>query len=76
MAKKYDYDLYLFRGECGHEWVGSVCGTFACPVCGLYDGDHHLTLMEPIAVQVEDIGCTWHVLAADSAARCEKQGIE
>jgi hypothetical protein len=46
--------LSLFRGRCGHQWVGTTYGSFACPTCGLHDGDHHLISMEPIAVQVDD----------------------
>jgi hypothetical protein len=34
--------LYLFHGKCGHQWVGALSGSFQCPVCGLWDGDHHL----------------------------------
>lgn len=67
MANEYDFNLYIFGGDCGHEWVGSVIGTFACPICGRYDGDHHLTRMEPIAAQVEDLGGSWAPLAAASA---------
>ncbi|MBA4033204.1 MAG: hypothetical protein C0480_01170 [Bradyrhizobium sp.] len=59
--------LSLFRGKCGHAWVGATDGSYACPVCGAHDGDHHLLSMEPIAVQVEDWGCAWEELGRLSA---------
>lgn len=62
---KYE-DMYLFEARCGHRWVGSQCGWWACPVCGLYDGDHHLTVFKPIAVQANGGATLWQKLAADS----------
>ena len=35
-------ELTVFVGKCGHEWVGTMQGSYGCPVCGLHDGDHHL----------------------------------
>jgi hypothetical protein len=56
--------LWLFQDKCGHQWVGAAGGSFQCPVCGLHDGDHHLTSMEPISVQVNDWGSgVWKTLA-------------
>jgi hypothetical protein len=55
--------LSLFKGRCGHQWVGATCGSFGCPVCGDHEGDHHLLAMEDIAVQVEDWGTTWEDLS-------------
>jgi hypothetical protein len=49
--------LTLFKGRCGHQWIGSRMGTYACPLCGDYDGDHHLIGLDPIAVQPDD--WTW-----------------
>jgi hypothetical protein len=61
-----DHVLSLFKGTCGHQWVGATDGSFACPVCGLHEGDHYLVSMDPIAVQVDDWGTdTWATLAAD-----------
>jgi len=54
--------LHLFRGRCGHEWVGSTGGSYACPVCGDYDGDHHLVSESEIAVQPNDWGTAWECL--------------
>jgi hypothetical protein len=54
--------LSLFRGHCGHEWVGSTSGSFACPVCGEHDGDHNIASMEEIPVQVDDWGTAWSEL--------------
>lgn len=51
--------LQLFRGRCGHQWVGALEGHFACPVCGDYDGDHHVVSMDEIAVQPHDLSGTW-----------------
>lgn len=71
---KYDYDMRLFRADCGHEWVGFIVGDFTCPVCGLYDGDHHLISAEPIAVQANDFGTrSWADLA--KVAEALKDGI-
>lgn len=65
MARYEHGDVYLFRGDCGHEWVGAVTGYWGCPVCGRYDGDHHIAHMAPIAVQVEDdLGGAGEALAA------------
>lgn len=33
----------LYAARCGHEWLSAAEGSYACPVCGLHDGDHHLT---------------------------------
>ena len=74
MAKYEHGDVYLFRGDCGHEWVGALGGTFTCPVCGRYDGDHHLTHMAQIAVQVDDIGCAWAKLAEASSHLYDEKG--
>ena len=54
--------LSLFQGRCGHQWVGATGGSFACPLCGDHDGDHHLLRGEPIAVQPEDWGAAWDCL--------------
>jgi hypothetical protein len=62
-------DLYLFTAECGHQWVGAIGGSYACPVCGLWEGDHHLVSYEPIAVQPEDWGTAWERLAQENARR-------
>jgi hypothetical protein len=48
--------IHIFKADCGHRWVGSMGGRFACPTCGRYDGDHHLISAEPIAVQLDDWG--------------------
>ena len=55
--------LSLFRGNCGHTWVGATDGSFACPTCGAHDGKHHLASMEPITVQIEDWGRAWGQLS-------------
>jgi len=56
--------MALYRGRCGHQWVGAYNGYYGCPVCSAYDGDHHLIAMEPIAVQPDDWGSgTWQRLA-------------
>lgn len=62
---KPDSDLLcLFHSKCGHQWVGALRGSFQCPICGLWDGDHHLTSMDPIPVQVNDWGNgVWKELA-------------
>lgn len=39
----------LFRGRCGHAWIGDSGGWYACPTCGDYDGDHHLRGCTPLA---------------------------
>lgn len=51
--------LTLFTGRCGHRWIGHIGGYFGCPVCGEYDGDHHITEYTEFPVQVEDWGCAW-----------------
>jgi hypothetical protein len=56
--------LSLFRGRCGHQWVGATDGFYGCPVCGDADGDHHLIAFDPIAIQIDDWGCAWERLAA------------
>jgi hypothetical protein len=64
--------LSLFQGYCGHTWVGATAGSFACPVCGVHDGDHNLRAVEPIAVQPEDYGCrAWETLERVSNAAYE-----
>lgn len=40
----------LFSSDCGHSWVSDHWASYECPECGRYDGDHHLTVMEPIIV--------------------------
>jgi hypothetical protein len=35
-------ELNLFVGRCGHRWVGAIGGSYACPVCGVWDGDHNI----------------------------------
>lgn len=65
--------LSLFEGRCGHRWVGASCGSYRCPVCGDYDGDHHLVCFEPIPVQVDDWGCAWDILAK-TASPAEGEG--
>jgi hypothetical protein len=66
--EKTDFNclLELFTGECGHKWIGASGGFYGCPVCGLYDGDHHLLSAEAIAVQPEDWGTAWEELARES----------
>jgi len=64
--------LSLFAGRCGHRWVGAIGGSYACPVCGDHDGDHHLVSQEPIAVQAEDWGTAWEQLAQESARPWEE----
>jgi hypothetical protein len=59
---KIEPSLSYFEGECGHRWIGASYGNFACPVCGLYDGDHHLTHVEELPIQVDDFGCAWEQL--------------
>jgi hypothetical protein len=56
MSKRIPLDivLCLFRGRCGHQWVGATDGWLGCPVCGDHERDHHLRTVDPIAVQVED----------------------
>lgn len=41
----------VFESVCGHRWIGNVEGDYACPMCGLYDGGHHLAMMEQLPVQ-------------------------
>jgi hypothetical protein len=68
--------LSLYSGRCGHQWVGATCGSYACPVCGLWDGDHHLVSQEFISVQPEDWGEAWGKLAKESARLCELMGMK
>lgn len=56
--------LWLFRARCGHSWIGAIEGSYACPVCGLHEGDHHLIATHELPVQVDDYGCRWSDLAA------------
>ena len=55
--------LSIFYGRCGHRWVGATDGSDECPVCGAddgtYNGEHHLTDVEAIAVQPMDCGRAW-----------------
>ena len=46
--------LVLFTSDCGHRYIGHLAGFFGCPVCGRADGDHHLTGMEELPVQLDD----------------------
>jgi hypothetical protein len=56
-------DVCLFVGRCGHEWVGSAVGSYACPVCGDHEGrDHHLVSAVPIVLQLDDWGSLWHLV--------------
>jgi hypothetical protein len=48
--------LTVFEGRCGHRWIGSMTGSYACPVCGDHDGDHHLIGAEELPVQLDDWG--------------------
>jgi hypothetical protein len=62
--------LSVFRGRCGHQWVGASNGSFACPKCGDHEGDHHLVSSAPIAVQVDDFGCgAWEELIHKSIGK-------
>jgi hypothetical protein len=64
--------LSVFRGRCGHQWVGASNGSFACPKCGDHEGDHHLVSVDPIAVQADDFGCgVWDDLARAGRAAFE-----
>ena len=65
--------LSLFRGRCGHQWVGASDGYFGCPLCGDADGYRHLVAQETIAVQVEDYGCAWDDLAKLAAKAWKAQ---
>jgi hypothetical protein len=59
--------LTLFTGECGHTWIGHQSGSYACPVCGLHAGDHHLTSAEDFPVQLDHFGSEcWQALAEKS----------
>ena len=46
-------DMALFTADCGHRWLGSAAGYWGCPVCGRYDGDHHLRRVEHLPIQSE-----------------------
>jgi hypothetical protein len=74
MHDTYKDILTLFKGRCGHQWVGSMTGYFACPICGDCEGDHHLVSTDPIALQIEDLGGAWEPIAR--AARKRKKTIE
>jgi hypothetical protein len=58
--------LSLFYGRCGHQWVGASDGSFACPICGDHDGDHHLIEVVAISVQQDDWGSAWERLSRAS----------
>ena len=47
--------LSLYRGHCGHRWVGATEGLRRCPVCD----DRSVASEEPIAVQSYDWGSAW-----------------
>ena len=49
--------LTIFSSDCGHRFIGDTAGSFACPLCGRSDGDHHLTDMDRLPVQLDDAGC-------------------
>ena len=68
MHDTYKDILTLFKGRCGHQWVGSMSGY------GDYEGDHHLVSTDPIALQIEDLGGAWEPIAR--AARKRKKTIE
>jgi hypothetical protein len=57
--------LTIFTATCGHRWIGLDNGSYACPVCGLHDGDHHLIQMEDLPVQLDDFtgGNSWDNIA-------------
>jgi hypothetical protein len=55
-------ELSVFTAKCGHKWIGSQQGSYQCPVCGLWEGDHHLTGWEDLPVQVNDWGNAWEQL--------------
>jgi hypothetical protein len=63
-----DATLAVFKGRCGHQWIGHVSGSYTCPVCGAADGDHHLASMEELPVQVESWGA-WEELAKEEQKR-------
>jgi hypothetical protein len=65
--------MTYFEGGCGHRWVGATGGSFACPVCGLHDGDRHLAFAEKIPVQIEDWGCAWEWLHEESTKMNEER---
>jgi len=54
--------LVVYEGDCGHRWIGSASGNFACPTCGRHDGDR-------LPVQLEDWGCDWSQIAALAKAQ-------
>jgi hypothetical protein len=59
--------LTLFTASCVHTWIGHQSGSYACPVCGLHDGDHHLTSAEDFPVQLDHWGSEcWQELAEKS----------
>lgn len=54
---KHENMWALFKGDCGHQWVGAETGSFGCPICGTSGGsDHHLVSMDPIEMQYDDWG--------------------
>jgi hypothetical protein len=69
--------LTLFTAKCGHTWIGTQTGSYACPVCGLHDGDHHLTGAEDFPVQIDDWGSEcWQDLAEKSEEICRERMAE
>lgn len=64
MSNQPTETLGLFSGRCGHRWIGAVEGSFACPVCGDHEGDHHLVSTDELPVQMDDYGSKWDDLAA------------
>ena len=68
--------LSLYTSRCGHRWVGATGGSFQCPICGLWDGDHHLVSIEAIVVQPDDWGTAWEQLAQESDRLFEEEATE
>ena len=66
--------LSVFEAKCGHTWVGASSGSYACPICGMHDGDHHLVAVTEVATQVEDWGCAWEQLSALAEKRWRAGG--
>src|SRR5262249_39626518 len=68
--------LSLYRGRCGHQWVGATEGYYGCPICGDADGTHHLRAIEPIAMQPDDYGSgTWQRLAENQVELNRAHGM-
>ena len=65
--------VWLFQGRCGHKWVGASAGSYRCPLCGDYDGDHHLVSADPIALQLDDWGCLWHLVEKEASVVSPQQ---